>query len=103
MLTLHISEAEIKRLNYERYHNPNTIVQKRCHALYIKSQFSFTHEKIGRIVGIHKDTVTDYIRMFNEGKFEKRNQIGYETNRSKLDDYSEKLKECFEKTATYNK
>ena len=35
MLPLNLSKTEIQRLNYERYHYPDPLVQKRIQAVYL--------------------------------------------------------------------
>ncbi|HUZ60641.1 MAG TPA: hypothetical protein VMU83_17850 [Hanamia sp.] len=36
-LKFNLSEAEIEKLNYERYAFPDPMVQKRIHAVYLKA------------------------------------------------------------------
>lgn len=95
MLTLDISQADIERLSYERYAYPCVLVQKRLHTLYLKSETNLSHGEIAQIVGIHRDTVTDYIRMYNEGELEAVCRVGYTGHRSALEGHSASLLEYF--------
>ncbi len=38
MIYINFSQEEINQLNYERYHYPHPLVQKRMEVLYLKSQ-----------------------------------------------------------------
>lgn len=99
MLTLHISKTDIDRLKYERYSYPCALVQKRLHVLYMKGGDGLTlsHETIGLIAGVHRDTVTDYIRLYNEEGLEGVCRVGYGTNKSELEGHAESLLDYFEK------
>jgi len=97
MLTLHISEADIKAVKYERYSHRCAIVQKRLHVLYIKNETDLSHEQIGLVVGVHRDTVTDYIRCYNEEGLRGIYHLGYGTNKSELEKHSESLLAYFAK------
>lgn len=96
MLTLSISRTDIDRLNYERYYYPCPLVQKRLHALYLKSSTSYGHGEISKIVGISPNSVTTYIRLWNTGGFEAVTKVNYGTNKSVLDDYVDCLVSYFE-------
>lgn len=98
MLTLTISKTDIERLKYERYSNPCMLIQKRLHVLYMKAETELSNELIGLIAGVHRDTVTDYIRMYNTGGLKKVYHSGYGTNKSKLENYTEILLSHFENT-----
>lgn len=96
MLTLHISETDIEVLKYERYTYPCRIVQRRMHVLYIKSQTNLTNSVIAQIVGLHRDTVTDYVKKYNQGGLACIYKVGYGTNESKIEAYSQSLLSYFE-------
>jgi len=85
MLTLNISSTDIELLKYERYSNPSQIVQKRLHCLYLKSVTDFSHQTIAKLVGIHRDTLTDYIRCYNQEGLSGICRLNYKANRSVLD------------------
>jgi len=49
MLTkLEISSEELARLNYERYHYPCPLVQKRLHSIYIKAMSALSNDDVSR-------------------------------------------------------
>ncbi|MEZ5044129.1 MAG: IS630 family transposase [Saprospiraceae bacterium] len=96
MLTLHISETDIEVLKYERYTYPSTKVQKRMQVLYIRSQTNLTNSLIAQIVGLHRDTVTEYVKRYNQGGLASVYAVGYGTNESKLEEHSQSLLSYFE-------
>jgi len=55
MLTLHINEADMQRLKYERYSYPCPIIQRRLHVLFLKASTNLSHGMISQIVGVHRD------------------------------------------------
>lgn len=85
MLLINLSEAEIQRLNYERYHYPCPMIQKRIHAVYIKASSGMSNEMIGRLVDLHRDSVGDWIKSYTEDGFEALCQFNYGTNESEME------------------
>ncbi len=84
MIQIDFSEEEIDQLNYERYHYPRPLVQKRMEALYLKSQ-KLSHQKICQICQISKTTLIVYLKKYQEGGKESLKKLVYELpNRSKL-------------------
>ena len=97
MLTLNISSTDLEITRYERFGYPCPIVQKRLQTLFIKSTTNLSHKMIACIVGIHADTVTDYIRLYNEGGLSRIYQVGYGTNTSDLEYHNDTLLDYFKK------
>ncbi len=97
MLALNITESDIQVLRYERYDYPSRLVQKRLHVIYLKATTGYSHQAIGEIVDVHPDTVTDYIRTYNDCGKAALYRVGYGTNSSELDKYKSSLVEYFEK------
>ena len=98
MLTLNISQADIEVVKYERFRYPCPIVQKRLHTLFFIASTDFSYGLIATLVGIHRDTVTDFIRYYNQGGLRRIYQVGYGTNKSSLDQHSNSLLSHFEDT-----
>jgi transposase len=95
MLLINLSDAEIEKLNYERYYYPCPIVQKRIHAVYLKGTQTMSNEKIGGLVGLSRDSVCDWVRIYlNEG-FDALCQFKYGTNKSELEVYSDSILNSF--------
>ena len=72
MLTLHISEAvrrptQIGELNYEMYHYPDALVQKRFHSVYLKAIApELSCQKIGLYVSLSRQKVSAFIKLYNQ-------------------------------------
>ena len=64
MPTLHLSEAEMQRLDTERFSHKQALVQRRLHCLYLKASSELTNEQIGRCMGLHANQVGQYIRSY---------------------------------------
>ena len=95
MLQINISDAEIQRLNYERYYYPCPIVQKRIHALYIKATTNMSNEMIGTLVGLSRYSVGDWIRYYQQGGFDALCQFNYGTNKSELENHADSILKSF--------
>lgn len=95
MLQLNLSETEIQRLNYERYYYPVPLVQKRIHAVYVKASTTMSNKAVGRIVGLSRNRVGEWIHAYQCGGFEALCQFNYGTNKSELDRHSEDLLKTF--------
>lgn len=92
MLTIQLSEAEIATLKYEMYHYPDPIVQKRLHALYIKAKNpKYSCSTIGDLVGLERQSVSKFIKIFNEKGLEYLKFNNYGTNISELQKFQETI------------
>jgi len=91
MLPKNPSKAEIQRLNYERYHYPCPMVQKRIHAIYIKATTAMSNNLIGALTDLDRDSVGDWIMRYQQGGFEAICQFNYGTNRSTLENHEKSI------------
>lgn len=95
MLLINISDAEIQRLNYERFYYPCPIVQKRIHAVYLKAAFGFPDTMIGQLTGLHRHSVSRWVQLYQNEGFEPLCRFNYGTNKSELDSYSDSILRSF--------
>ena len=87
-LNFNISEADIDKLNYERYTYPDLAVQKRIFAVYLKATLGWKNATIGNVVGLHYNAVGNWIKVYKSGGFEallKRSECLPQPNRAMLD------------------
>jgi len=56
-----LGSEELARLNYERYHYPCPIVQKRLHSVYIKASSNLSNKEIWNIMGAHPNSLSKWI------------------------------------------
>jgi transposase len=68
-MQLEISPLTQDVLNYERYHHPVPLVQRRMEALWLKSH-GLPHGQIAQLVGITENTLRDYFQLYLEGGVE---------------------------------
>jgi transposase len=95
MLQLNLSDAEIQRLNYERYNYPCPVVQKRIHAVYMKATVSYSNSTIGQLAGLHRHAVSFWVHAYKQGGLESLCQFNYGTNKSALENHSESILKSF--------
>jgi transposase len=94
MLQLNLSDAEIQRLNYERYYYPCPTVQKRIQAVYFKTM-GMNNKMIGKLTGLNHEIVGDWIRTYLKSGFEALCQNNYGTNKSELEKHSKGILQSF--------
>lgn len=95
MPQINLSEAEIQRLNYERFYYPCPFVQKRIHAVYLKASMDLSEVMIGKISGLHRHSVRRCIKSYQAGGFESLCQYNYGTNKSELENHSVSILKSF--------
>jgi transposase len=95
MLQLNLSEAEIQGLNYERYYYPCPHVQKRIHAVYMKTVTGLSNTTIGDLTGLHRHSVRHWIQVYQARGFEALCQFNYGTNKSDLEKHSDGILQSF--------
>jgi transposase len=95
MRTINLSTNETDKLNYERYHYPDPIVQKRLHAIYLKTAFCKSNNEIGLIVDASRNSVSNWLNIYESGGFDELCKVGYGTNTSKLDIHSSSILDSF--------
>ena len=97
MLPINLDGAEIQRLNYERYHYPDAMVQKRIQAVYLKIITGLSNEQIGVLADLNRDSVGYWTNRYVQEGFESLCKVGYGTNKSKLENYADSILESFTK------
>lgn len=85
MPTLHLSEAEMKELDTERFLHNQVLVQRRLHCLYLKAGTTLTNVQIGRCMGVHANQVGHYIRCYQSKGLDALTTTYYASKRSVLD------------------
>jgi transposase len=63
-------------LNYERYHHPVPLVQRRMEVLWLKSH-GLAHEQIAKLGKISENTMRAYFRLYAEGGIEKLKEVNF--------------------------
>ena len=81
-------------LNYERYHHPVPLVQRRMEVLWLKSH-NLPHALIAKLAGVTENTMRDYLELFLEGGIEKLKEVHFYRPESKLVAHASSLEEYF--------
>ena len=101
MIYIDFSEEEVNQLNYERYHYPHPIVQKRMEALYLKSQ-KLPHQDICRLCRISRTTLSLYLKTYLNGGIESLKQLAYQGQSSQLNQHEKTIEEYFRQNPPRN-
>ena len=83
MLTLNISQADIVTANYERIDNPIRKIRKRMDAIYWASQ-GVSRQEIAQLSGVHRNSVKNYVKLYNKGGLEALKCFDYKGSSSVL-------------------
>lgn len=102
MRTINLSSSETDKLNYERYHYPDPIIQKRLHAVYLKATFRKSNKEIGAIVNASRNSVSRWLDIYGAGQFEGLCQLGYGTNTSALVPHVDSIVDSFKAVPPMN-
>ena len=81
MLQIKISRAEIQQLNYERFYYPCPIVQKRIHAVFLKTVTNMPSQLIGQMSGLYRHSVNKWFNTYQNDGFESLLRVNYGTNK----------------------
>jgi transposase len=84
----------IDTLNYERYHHPVPLVQRRMEALWLKSH-NVSHAWIAKLVGVSENTIREYFQLFIEGGVEKLKEVDFYRPESALVEHTTSLEAYF--------
>jgi len=84
----------IDPLNYERYHHPVPLVQRRMETLGLKSH-NLPHGLIAKLVGVSENTIREYFQLFIEGGIEKLKEVDFYRHESALVEHTTSLEAYF--------
>jgi transposase len=93
-LLSNISDADIERLSYERYAYPHPMIQKRIFSVYLKVISTFSNQQIGFITGLHPNTISHWITVYERQGYGGLLCNNYGTNQSELQEHSECILTC---------
>ena len=93
-LQLEFPPAIQEALNYERYHHPIPLVQRRMEALWLKSH-RLPHGQIAQLVNITENTLRDYFQLYLEGGVERLKEVAIQGPESVLQEHYASLEAYF--------
>lgn len=91
MVEIEIKEADALQACKERKSHPSPIVRDRMHMLYLLWH-SFDRGQCALILNISTTTVTQYVRMYNEGGLDRLRQLNYHGHDSEMDQHMDSIK-----------
>jgi transposase len=94
MLTLNISDADIEHVKYERIQYPLARIRVRFDALYLTSQ-GYSRHQVSELTGLHRNTITKYIKTYNEGGLEQLKVLRRQGPKSCLSGHEQSLEAYF--------
>ena len=94
MLTLEFSPTDQAALQYERYHHPHPIVQRKMEALWLKSH-GLPHHLIATLTTVSENTLRTYFRQYQNGGIEQLKHLGYHGQVSQLHAHAQTLEQHF--------
>lgn len=94
MIQIAFSAEAIKTLDYERYHYPDPRVQRKMQVIWLKSQ-KFSHRQIAHGAGVTPNSVTKYLREYQQGGLEQLKLIGSPHPQSLLQEHKGTLEAYF--------
>jgi DNA-binding NarL/FixJ family response regulator len=62
-IQLEFTPEVIEALNYERFHHPVPLVQRRMEVLWLKSH-GLTHDQIAKLGGVSETTMREYFQLY---------------------------------------
>lgn len=93
-MQLEFTPAIQEALNYERYHHPIPLVQRRMEALWLKSQ-GLAHGQIAQLVNITENTLRDYFQLYCDGGVERLKEVVIQGPQSALQAHYASLEAYF--------
>ena len=81
-------------LNYERFHHPVPLVQRRMEVLWLKSH-DLPHAWIAKLAGVSENTIRDYFELFIEGGVDQLKQVDFHRPESDLVEHTTSLEAYF--------
>jgi Transposase and inactivated derivatives len=92
--TVHISDADADAARYEMFRHPDPIVQKRMFCLRLKYR-GYENQAIADIVEVSRNTVGNYLRIYEQSGFEGLKVLHYRGPVSKLDKHQPTVEASF--------
>ena len=93
-MQLEFTPAIQDALNYERYHHPLPLVQRRMEALWLKSH-GLAHGQIAQLVNITENTLRDYFQLYLAGGVERLKEVASQGPESALQEHYASLEAYF--------
>jgi transposase len=98
---MEFSEEDIEALQKERRNHPHSRVRQRMEAVYLKA-LGYSHQEIGRVVGISPKTLRNYLRMYQLGGLSRLKRLNFYQPSSALEAHRATLEREFKTNPVQN-
>ena len=98
MLPFSLSQTDADSVNIERKTHSSSLIRDRMYVLHLL-HLGYKRTECARIVGCHINSVTSYIRMYNEGGLQAIRQLSYCYPRHELHELEHEVDEALTATA----
>ena len=95
---IHISEADANAAKYEFSNHPDPIVQRRMLCLRLKYR-GYQNQEISAILELSRNTVSNYLHLYETSGLEGLKTLNYQGPESKLDKHQPKVEASFRQQA----
>ena len=93
-IQLEFTPEIIEGLDYERFHHPVPLVQRRMEVLWLK-RHGLLHTQIAALGNISETTMREYVQLYQEGGVEGLKQVHFYRPESELVQHAHSLEEYF--------
>jgi transposase len=95
-MTIHLEFTPeiIEALNYERFHHPVPLVQRRMEVLWLKSH-GLPHAQLAQLGGVSETTMREYFQLYQDGGVEGLKQVNFYRPESELVQHATSLEDYF--------
>ena len=94
MIQVDVCQNDVETIKYDRKHHPHTRVQQRMDVLWLKS-YGLPHKQIAQLADVGDNTVTEYLRMYQEGGIERLKELNFYKPQSELVQHTSSLEKYF--------
>lgn len=94
MIQLEFTPEAIEALQHERYHHPHPRVQRKMEAVWWKSQ-GLSHKEMARLTRVSINTVTSYMRAYQQGGIAQLKQVHFYKPHSLLSNHTATIEAYF--------
>lgn len=101
MIQIDFSPAAIEALQTQRRSHPHSRVRQRMETVYLKA-LGYSHQEIGRVVGISQKTLRSYLRMYEAGGISRLKHLDFYQPRSALEAHRATLETEFKANPVQN-
>lgn len=96
MIKIELSKEAANQIQALRYSYPDPVIQKRFDCIWLK-HLQYKNTEIAKILNIHHDTVTDYVKLYKKGGIPELEKKKYRKDRSALNLHKTSILEDFTK------